>query len=160
MKFLYRLSDKVIVGVGAVNPKTGHEIANGAGVYGKDPEFYTIDTNDDVQPKSQAEVDAIKKTRIMAEVLSKINQEVNAYICLHYDMGTQASMQAIYIMDTTPAEVKTALLTVWAWVTSVLSYYYSKKSEIQTSLDPGAVTWDFSQFDATDPVVSLQTLLA
>ena len=63
MKFLYRLSDKVIVGVGAVNPKIEHEIANGVGVYGKDPEFYTIDGNGDVQPKSQIEVDAILQAR-------------------------------------------------------------------------------------------------
>jgi len=64
MKFLYRLSDKVIIGVGAVNPKPDHGIANGTGVYGKYPEFYTIDLNGDVQPKSQAEVDVIIQARL------------------------------------------------------------------------------------------------
>jgi len=92
-------------------------------------------------------------------VLEQINTEVNAYICSHYDMGTQASFQAVYVMDGTPLEVKTALLGVWAWVQSVLGYYYTKKAEIAAAGEPETVTWDFSQFDATDPQVSLQSLV-
>ena len=94
-----------------------------------------------------------------AECLSKINQAVNAYICSHYDLGTQASLQAIYVQPTTPQAAKDLLLTVWDWAQSVLVYYYAQKAEITASPDPVAVTWDFSQFDATDPGVTLQSLL-
>lgn len=74
MKFLYRLSDKAIVAIGAVNPRVDHEIAIGPGVYGKDPEFYTIDINGDVQPKSQEEVDAILQVRADIEAQAKDDQ--------------------------------------------------------------------------------------
>lgn len=90
----------------------------------------------------------------------KLNQEVNAYICAHYDLGTQASMQAIYIMPTTPIAAKDLLLTVWSWVQSVLTYYYSKKAGLTVAEDPAIITWSFSQFDTTDPEVSLQSLIA
>ena len=69
MKFLYRLSDKVIIGVGAVSPRADHEIANGPAVHGKDPEFYVINGNGDAQPKSQVEVDAIMQAR--ADVIAQ-----------------------------------------------------------------------------------------
>jgi len=96
----------------------------------------------------------------VSSYLSEISWDVNTYIVSHYDMGTQASFQAMYSIDTTPAEVKTTLLTVWGWVQSVLSYYFTKKAEIEAAEDPGAVTWDFAQFDATDPGVSLQAFIA
>jgi len=94
------------------------------------------------------------------ELLKKINADVNTYICTHYDLGTQASLQSIYVMDGTPAEVKTTLLGVWSWIGSMLVYYYAKKTEITESETPETVTWDFTQFDATDPEVSLQTLIS
>ena len=99
-------------------------------------------------------------TKPLSSCLSELKQDVNAYIISHYDMGTQASFQAMYSMETTPAEIKTTLLSVWAWVQSVLAYYYTKKAEIEAAECPGTVTWNFSQFDATDHGVSLQSFIA
>jgi len=98
-------------------------------------------------------------TKPLSSCLSELKQEVNAYICSHYDMGTQASFQAMYSIETTPAEIKTLLLSVWAWVQSVLREYYTKRAEISASSVPHLVTWDFSQFDVTDPGVALDSFI-
>lgn len=91
--------------------------------------------------------------------LEEICLAVNQYIYAHYDAGAQNSFQAIYVMNSTPVAVKDTLLMVWTWVQSVLVYYYTKKAEIIAASDPASVTWDFSTFDATDPQLSLQSLM-
>lgn len=98
-------------------------------------------------------------TKPLSSCLSELRQEVSNYINSHYDAGTQNSFQVIYMLPTTPAAVKDSLLPVWAWVQSVLKYYYTKKAEISASETPHLVTWDFSQFDATAPAATLQALM-
>jgi len=98
-------------------------------------------------------------TKPLSSCLSELSQEVNAYICSHYDLGTQASFQAIFSIPTTPQPVKDGLLVVWAWVNTVLGYYFQKKNELSESATPHLVTWDFSQFDVTVPGVTLQALM-
>jgi len=98
-------------------------------------------------------------TKPLSSCLSGLKQDVNTYIVSRYDMGTQASFQAMYSIETTPAEIKTTLLSVWAWVQSVLREYYTKRAEISASKAPHLVTWDFSQFDVTDPRVALDSFI-
>jgi len=48
-----------------------------------------------------------------------------------------------------------------AWLDSVLDYHYQKDAEIRnatTEEEVKAITWDFSQFDATDPQVRIREL--
>ena len=88
-----------------------------------------------------------------------LNKELGAYIYGIYDAGTQASMQAIWSQDTTPAAVKSDIEAVWAWIALIMTYYYQCKSEIAALTDADVVaayTWDFSQFDASCPAVTLQ----
>ena len=92
-----------------------------------------------------------------------LNRELGAYIYGVYDAGTQASMQALWSQAATPAAVKTDIESVWAWIASIMTYYYQCKSEIAALTDADAVaayTWDFSRFDATLPAVTLQGIFA
>jgi hypothetical protein len=92
--------------------------------------------------------------------LETLNTEFNAYLQEHYDMGTQQAFQALYSLPTTPQAVKDALLPVWTWIQSVTQYYYGKKIAIRDGEDWESVTWDYSQFDATDPEVSLESIMS
>ena len=49
---------------------------------------------------------------------------------------------------------------MYDWIQTIMEYYYTKKAEIIASDEPGLVTWDFSQFDATKPDVSLSNLVS
>lgn len=97
----------------------------------------------------------------IAGKLARINEALRAYIESSYDIGTQSSMQALYSRAATPAQAKGKIDAVWNWVQSVLEYYYQCKTEISALIDAAAVdayAWDFSQFDATQPAVSLGSI--
>ncbi len=89
--------------------------------------------------------------------LTQINQAVNQYIYQYYDAGTQLSFNALYVHSATSEETKTALESVWAWIQSIMVYYYTQKADIEAEI---VTTWDFSQFDATKPDVTLAGLMA
>jgi hypothetical protein len=92
-------------------------------------------------------------------IAKELNQDVGAYVYDHYDPGTQQTFQAMLAIDEIPEETKTAIKTVFPWVQSCLGYYYTKKTEILESNTPELVTWDFSQFNATKPDVSLGSIV-
>ena len=91
--------------------------------------------------------------------LEELNTDLQTYLYTKYDVGTQISLNAIYSMETTPAPVITGLDSLFAWISGVMEYYYTKKINIRDGEDWESVTWDFSQFDATDPNISLEALM-
>jgi len=93
-------------------------------------------------------------------IAGALNQDVGAYIYEHYDPGTQQTFQAMLAMDDTPEETKTAIKTVFPWVQACLKYYYKNKAEILKSNIPELIVWDFSQFDAAKPDVSLGSIVS
>jgi len=99
------------------------------------------------------------ENEVKGRILEEINIAVNQYIIHRYDLGTQLSFQVVYALPITSAEIKTQLESIWSWINSILDYYYTKKAEIIAASDPASVTWDFSTFDATDPQLSLQSLM-
>ncbi len=100
-------------------------------------------------------------TDVIADRLMVLKSEVCLYIYGVYDAGTQASMQALWSQDATSAAVKTDIEAVWAWIASIMAYYYQCKSAIGALVDVESVEaygWDFTQFDATCPDVTLQAI--
>ncbi len=97
---------------------------------------------------------------VRAAIADELCTEVNTYINTYYDPGTQQTLQALMIMDTVPQAVKDDILTIWPWIQGALGYYYSKKAEVLGAEDPKLVTWDFSQFNATKPAVTLAGIMA
>lgn len=90
------------------------------------------------------------------DVWMQMNREVNQYLFQKYDSGTQLSFIALYARADTPQTAKDAIQSVWDWQKTVLNYYYDKKSLI---LDGDiTITWDFEQFDVTDPDIGLGDL--
>jgi hypothetical protein len=93
----------------------------------------------------------------LADVLwQQMNKDVQNYIYSKYDQGTQASLQALHSDSSSPPELKQAIESMWAWIRSVMQYYYQRKAEI---LSGQVVKWDFTQFDSTDPGISLGALM-
>ena len=91
----------------------------------------------------------------------QLNSELQTYIYTKYDVGTQISLNAIYGMAATPPEVIAGLDALFAWISGVMEYYYTKKAAIRDVVDDSwrTVTWDYSTFDATDPDISLEALM-
>jgi hypothetical protein len=92
-------------------------------------------------------------------LLQRLTTEVNTYINAHYDQGSQASFQVLYTLDATPQAVKDDILPLWPWIQAVMAYYYGKKAAIRDGEAYADVTWNFTQFDATDPGVSLESIM-
>jgi hypothetical protein len=95
-------------------------------------------------------------------MLTEINTDVNTYINSYYDPGTQQTFTAIYTQQDTPTAVKDYLDPVLIWISSIMTYYYGKKTSIADAASISAlegITWDFDTFDATVPDVSLQALM-
>ena len=86
------------------------------------------------------------------EAFARLNREVGQYLYSHYDQGTQASFISLHVDPATPQQGKDAIESVWAWIKSVMGYYYSQKALIVSGT---LAKWDFSSFDATDPGVQL-----
>ncbi|PKN23183.1 MAG: hypothetical protein CVU64_24175 [Deltaproteobacteria bacterium HGW-Deltaproteobacteria-21] len=97
--------------------------------------------------------------RATAHRQTELKTALRQYIYSHYDAGTQATMQALYVRDDTPVVVKDKLSAVWSWISMVLTFYYQTKEAIGNLPDAEAIishAWDFAQFDALRPDVTLQ----
>jgi len=94
-----------------------------------------------------------------ALIARKLNEDVGAYIYGYYDPGTQQTFQALIAMDDIPEDTKSAIKTIFPWIQACLGYYYTIKANILSSDTPELVTWDFGQFDATKPDVSLAAVV-
>lgn len=88
--------------------------------------------------------------------IKMLEKELHNYIYSRYNLGTQSSMQTIYISPETTEEQKSNLELVWEWIKSVMVYYYSVKTQLENEVDADA---DFSQFDSSDPGITLRSLL-
>lgn len=106
------------------------------------------------------------------EHLERMNAAVVSKIGSKYDDGTKIMFQAIALVSVIEALIAAEILPpdfmenlpmsrVLVWAKSVMEYYYGKVNEVSTgqTSDWAFVTYDFDQFDATDPGVSLPGLL-
>ena len=91
--------------------------------------------------------------------LEDLNTDLQTYLYTKYDVGTQISFQAIETRVDTPEVIKTALGTLFTWISGVMNYYYTKKAVIRDTEDWQTETWDFTTYDATDPNISLEALM-
>lgn len=94
------------------------------------------------------------------ELVAKLETVKQAYIDTHYSGPIRETLQALMLDPRVSEGVKATIITVWDWISSVVIYYYSKKTLF---VDDG-YTWDeadidFSSLDATDPKVELDKLL-
>jgi len=83
------------------------------------------------------------------------------YIYAHYEPERQQTLAILLSEARFAGLVNRANYIVQAlgWVDSIFTYYYTKKAEIEAATkdaEIAAVTWDFAQFDDTDPVVSIK----
>lgn len=132
----------------------------------------TVYCADDLTGAEGATVDAtvaahvdVLLSDVQAARIAKMKREVKAYIYRKYDDGTQSSLNALFVEGVASgyANRVATIKTVLEWVKTVLTHYYTQKATIlamTTAQDAEAVTWNFTQFDATDPAVTLQQAVA
>ncbi|OYT15982.1 MAG: hypothetical protein B7C24_10065 [Bacteroidetes bacterium 4572_77] len=75
--------------------------------------------------------------------LEQLNQDLQTYLYTKYDIGTQASLQAIYTQPGTPIQVKDQFDLLFIWISSVMNYYYNRKAVIRDGENWESITWDF-----------------
>lgn len=90
--------------------------------------------------------------------IEELRSSCSGYIFGHYDAGTQASLNALFTEGQSQGYTNRVarIRLVVSWVGTCLDYYYSVKDAIGKAADPASVSWDFGQFDATIPDVSLR----
>ena len=109
--------------------------------------------------------------------IEQLEKDCNQYILSHYPLSRQNTFKAKYIQiveelafnsDSYTTEQKDALnqartrmRAVMSWIDTVLSYFYDRLEAIKAADDVATVkdkSWDFSQFDASDPEVTIEEI--
>lgn len=100
---------------------------------------------------------------VRKHVLTELNRQNNSYILSHYGQGTQQKFQQLWDNPDVSQTVKDQVKLVSDWIDTVLAHYYEKKKYIRdtaSTIDEiMQVQWDFSQFDASQPDISLEGLM-
>jgi hypothetical protein len=94
-------------------------------------------------------------------LLGALKSECYAYIVSRYDIGVQMSMAGKLADSRTPTPARASVEQVIDWVDSVMEYYYTTKLTIIEITDQAVLasfTWDYYQFDATDPLISMESI--
>jgi hypothetical protein len=126
-------------------------------------------TDDDLEEMTQTEKDVVDASEFPGNVVAKIEQasaEVRAYIIARYDEDTQSSLSFLYERAIATGKTNRAAHIAPAidWVfESVLTYFYARKAAMAattTQAELDAESWDYSTYDASDPVVTIESALA
>jgi hypothetical protein len=131
--------------------------------------------NNEIVLRDTATVDTEQKDTTRAAMLIKLEEDLHAYINLHYNPETQNSMIKIALRvmrdmqkpdvdkryykkaDDVLDAIELDMDTLDTWIDTVVgTYYYTKKYEIENTPDPSTVTWDFNIHDASKPAVTLR----
>lgn len=99
------------------------------------------------------------------ERLYELRTLVTEYIGSHYDSGAQNTLNALWIEGISKGWTnrKAKVQSVMDWVNTVLAYFYAQKDAILSAGNPEqleTISSDFSQFDAVDPLVTVQSVMA
>jgi hypothetical protein len=128
--------------------------------------YWKINGDDSVTEMDQSEKDVVDAAALPGNRIAKIVQmkkDVTAYIGSHYDPAQQVTVLSLWTEGLTKNWPNRIALvqSIMDWVNSVLTYFYGKVADMsgaatQSALD--AITYDFGQFSASDPHVSLGQL--
>jgi len=86
--------------------------------------------------------------------------ELELYIDQHYDAGQKASLTAAWVEGGLKGYQKRVarIEQVWTWVKAVIDYFYAVVRQMmgaRSFAQLESIKWDFSAFDAGDPLVSV-----
>lgn len=127
------------------------------------PVKYWKIVGDTVSEMPQSEKDGVDASALPGNIASKIGKfkvSVTGYVAKHYDPSQQMTLLSLWseALSKSWPNRSAKIQSVMDWVNAVLIYFYQKIAEasactVQSALD--AVAFDLTQFDATDPKVSL-----
>lgn len=153
------------LGVWRINPELHQLVQDGVPV-----KYWKNDPDDDtsVIEMTPAEKDVVNAAALpgnIAAKIAKMKKDVTVFIGKHYDQGQQMTILSMWseaLSMQWPNRIA-MIGQVMGWVNSVLTYFYGRVAAVtvctgQSQLD--AVDCDFTQFEATDPKISLGTLQA
>ena len=96
-----------------------------------------------------------------AALTARLHDMCEEYIYAHYDNARQASLNALLteaLMMSYPNRMM-YIGQALAWIKACIAYYYTISDQIDAAASVevvNGITWDFSQFDATDPQITLR----
>lgn len=111
----------------------------------------------------KAVVDANVLQSTIDQVVAQFTYDINKYISTHYNLGQQQTLQTCWIEAIVKSWTNRGALVqqVWDWCQTVLDYFYTQRQLMwdATTIDGlNAVEKDFTKFDATDPVIIVETV--
>jgi hypothetical protein len=124
---------------------------------------YTEATSGIVITRTPTLIDRADRVEVRAtRMTNALTAEVKIYLENHYDSISLSTFNMVMHAASPPPAIEAAVRSVYAWFKSVLQYYKTTGSAIQAATDIPtleAITWDFLQFDATDPNVDYTSFL-
>jgi hypothetical protein len=116
-----------------------------------------------MDPEEEAELDATRSLNALKlQRATSLGHDVRMYTENRYPPHKQRTLSHYRGLPTTSQASKDAIDSAWAWLNSVLVYYYQKEDEVVAAADETAlyaIAWDMSPFDATDPNVTIRATL-
>lgn len=91
----------------------------------------------------------------LQELLQKAHRD---YLDSRYDLYVREALQAVFADPMADGETKATAMSVWGWIRVVTGYYYQQAALLHGAGFESA-SWDFSQFDESDPKVALHELM-
>lgn len=96
---------------------------------------------------------------------AEFDKQTQDYIIKHYPLTSQTSLMKMYVdaIDLNLPNRKAHIQLAYDWGYMVLGYHFGKEAEIYsttTKEELEALTWDFLQFDALDPLIGIANSLA
>ncbi len=110
--------------------------------------------------------------KVRERVLAKLKSDVSSYLYSRYSQGTQTTLLGLNskwsgvlinpasttAQKTTATDRLATLLTVADWMSTVWDEYYTKRDVFHADQTLTTIAYDFTQFDATDPQVSSESV--
>lgn len=131
-------------------------------VSGVDPKYWVVE-GDVVRSMDATEKVTNLLPAAMTQKYKALDADITTYLNKHYDNEAKQSFLASWIEGVDKKYVNRIVLiqSVWSWVQKSIGVYKGAADAIfaATSFSElDAVTWDFAQFDASDPIVSVITV--
>ena len=104
-------------------------------------------------------VDVIELGLDKTILFKQMEKDVQKYLYSKYDNGTQMTLQAMYSDPDSTEELKASIKTIWGWIKTVLQYYFTKRAYLDSCEDLTGFSYDFQQFDASKPDITLEGLM-
>lgn len=94
------------------------------------------------------------------EIIKQWEDQMHAFIAQRYPDQTKFLLLAASASADTPAAIKAGIEPAWQWCQQVWGYWKACSAKLLAGVPIDDIGWDLDQFDALDPKITLEDLIA